>query len=133
MGVGLRKLSSGLDHLRQSQYRWRLDSVYDYGSHRGTWGGALIVIPFIGIMGLLHNSWFHTIYSVTDTYSPGTVTSLVPHLPLASYGGYRFYATGQISVWELVLAFVLGGLIHHNLFRSMRKKMEAAGDNGVLE
>lgn len=92
------------------------------------WDGALIVIPFIGIMGSLHNAWFHLTYSVTDTYSPGTVTSLVLYLPLTSYASYRFFATGQISVLELVVAFVIGGLIHYNLFRTMRKKMEAGGD-----
>lgn len=93
------------------------------------WDGALIVIPFIGIMGTFHNAWFHITYSVTDTYSPGTLTSLVLYLPLTSYASYRFYATGQISIWELVLAFVVGGLIHYNLFRTMRRKMEATEDH----
>lgn len=91
------------------------------------WGGALLVIPFIGIMGSLHNAWFHLTYTVTDTYSPGTVTSLVLYMPLTAYAIYVFYSTGQVSILELVLAFVLGGLIHHQLFRSMRKKMEAKG------
>ncbi len=91
------------------------------------WGGALLVIPFLGIMGNLHNAWFHLTYTVSDSYSPGVVTSLVLYLPLTTYASYRFYHTGQISVWELVLAFVVGGLIHANIFRVMRKRMAAEG------
>lgn len=87
------------------------------------WNGALLVVPFLGIMGNLHNAWFHITYTVADSYSPGVLTSLVLYLPLTTYASFRFFQTGQITFWELGLAFIVGGLIHANLFRVMRKRM----------
>lgn len=88
------------------------------------WGGALLIVPFLGIMGNLHNAWFHVTYTVSKSYSPGVLTSLGLYLPLTTYASFRFFQTGQISLWELIVAFVVGGLIHANIFRVMRKRMD---------
>lgn len=90
------------------------------------WDGVFIIFPFIGIFGSMHNAWFHISYTVSDQYSPGTITSLLLYLPLTFYASYQFYSAGNIEVWELCTSFVIGGLLHRNIFHTMRNRMPAS-------
>lgn len=84
------------------------------------WSDYLLIIGFIPLLGSFHNAWFHITETVKGNYSPGTITSVLLYIPLTAYALYRFYSTGQITWWEMAIAFFVGMYLHHRVFQTMQ-------------
>ncbi|MBS3131656.1 HXXEE domain-containing protein [Candidatus Woesearchaeota archaeon] len=84
-----------------------------------------IVFPTIAVMYALNLAWFHISYTVGErAYSPGFFTSIFLLLPWAPITFYHYVSNGELEVWMIGIAFILGLAMHYSLFFRMRLRLQ---------
>ncbi|HBF38768.1 MAG TPA: hypothetical protein DDW50_15795 [Firmicutes bacterium] len=80
-----------------------------------------IYLAVVMIFFFIQNAWMHISYTLSSKYSPGAITSFVLLAPFGGYILYTLIATGKINIVTLIICYLVGSLLHYNMFFMIRK------------
>ena len=97
------------------------------------WIGSDLLWFSLPVMAILFvNAWFHIALSLAhNTYVPGTNTSILLHLPLATYAFYYVSVTWQTEFTQLMTSIMIALLLHMGFLLAARSRGKTSDDDSL--